>query len=57
MKFDTADNGEPAAKNKTKLSNDELQIAKLSGMTPQEYYIMKHAKSFDGISKAMKKKG
>ena len=57
MKLDTTDNGEPAVKNKSKLSSDELQVAKLSGMTPQEYYIMKHAKSFDGISKAMKKKG
>jgi hypothetical protein len=55
MKFDTDNNGETTKGQKSKLSSDELQIAKMSGMTPQEYFIMKHAKSFDGMSKAKKK--
>lgn len=40
---------------KYKLTKDEQDIAKMSGMTPKEYYLMKYAKSATHLSKIYKK--
>jgi len=58
MVFDSTDNGEVGTnKKRFRLSKDEMEIAKLAGMTPQEYYFAKHSKSIDQLNKILKKKG
>lgn len=42
---------------KGKLTNDEIEIAKAAGMTPQEYYALKNSKTIEQINKVLKKKG
>ncbi|HOM03515.1 MAG TPA: hypothetical protein PLH43_11935 [Acetivibrio sp.] len=58
MVFDSTDNGEVGTnKKRFRLSKDEMELAKLAGMTPQEYYFAKHSKSIDQLNKILKKKG
>ena len=58
MVFDSTDNGEvDTNKKRFRLSKDEMELAKLAGMTPQEYYFAKHSKSIDQLNKILKKKG
>ena len=56
--IDTTDTGKQMTdKVKGKLTNDEIEIAKAAGMTPQEYYALKNSKTIEQINKVLKKKG
>ena len=57
LKVDMTSNGEVKQQIRTKLSSDELEIAKLAGMTPQEYEAMKKIKTTEGFKKFNAKKG
>ena len=57
MVFDTSDNGDSnTGKSRIKLSKDEIQLAKMAGMTPQEYYAAKNYKTIDSFNKVFNKK-
>jgi len=53
---DVSPTAETSVKPKVNLSKDQMEIAKMAGMTPQEYYNMLNAKSLDSYQK-LKKKG
>ena len=52
--IDTTPTANVTAKPKINLTSDQIELAKMAGMTPQEYYNMLHTKSLDKYQKLKK---
>ena len=52
----TSDGGTIRTKNQYKLSADEIEVARMAGMTPKEYYALKNYKTMDKINSVLDKK-